>query len=87
MSMSETANRNHEELWPGYESRVGITAPELIEVFDNFAFDEVIGHDNLDTKTLVMMILASKIGSQAVTEYKMFVNAAINVGITPIEIK
>jgi len=87
MSISETANRNHEELWPGYESRAGITDPELIEVFDNFAFDEVIGHDNMDTKTRVMMILASTIGSQAVTEYKMFVNAALNVGITPIEIK
>jgi 4-carboxymuconolactone decarboxylase len=35
----------------------------------------------------VLLIMASTIGSQALTEYKMFVNAALNVGVTPIEIK
>lgn len=35
---------NHERLWPNYESKTSVTDPELIEVFDNFAFDEVIGH-------------------------------------------
>ena len=61
--------------------------PELIEVFDNFAFDEVISYGNLDTKTRVMMILGSTIACQAMTEYKMYVNAALNVGVTPVEIK
>jgi 4-carboxymuconolactone decarboxylase len=40
-----------------------VTDPELIEVFDNFAFDEVIALSKLDTKTRVMLILASIIGS------------------------
>ena len=87
MSISETAHKNHEELWPDYKSKAKVTDPELIEVFDNFAFDEVIGHDNMDTKTRVMMILASTIGSQALTEFKMMVNAALNVGVPPIEVK
>ncbi len=87
MSISETAQRNHEELWPDYKSKAKITDPELIEVFDNFAFDEVIGHDNMDTKTRVMMIMASTIGSQALTEFKMMVNAALNVAVTPVEVK
>jgi 4-carboxymuconolactone decarboxylase len=56
-------------------------------VFDNFAFDEMIAYGDIDTKTRVMTILASTIASQALTEYKMFVNAALNVGVTPIEIK
>jgi len=34
-----------------------------------------------------MMILGSTIASQALTEYKMFVNAALNIGVTPVEIK
>lgn len=87
MSISETAHKNHEELWPDYQSKAGATDPELIEVFDNFAFDEVIGHDNMDTKTRVMVILASTIGSQAHTEFKMMVNGALNVGVTPVEVK
>ncbi len=85
--MTETAKRNHEELFPNHQSTLSITDPDLIEVFDNFAFDEVICHDNMDTKTRVLMIMASTIGCQALTEYKIFVNAALNVGITPIEIK
>jgi len=87
MSISETASRNHEELWPDYKSRAMQTDPEFIELFDNFAFDEVISYGNLDTRTRVMMILGSTIACQAPGEYKMMVNAALNVGVTPIEVK
>ena len=87
MSISETAHKNHEELWPDYKSRAMQTDPELIELFDNFAFDEVISDGNLDTKTRVMMILGSTIACQAQGEYKMMVNAALNVGVTPVEVK
>ena len=86
-NLSENAIKNHERLWPTYISKAKQTDPELIEVFDNFAFDEVISHDTIDAKTRVMVILASTIASQALTEYKMFVNAALNVDVTPVEIK
>lgn len=85
--ISETAHNNHEELWPDYKSRAKATDPELIEVFDNFAFDEVIGHSDMDTKTRVLMIMASTIGSHSVSEYKMMANAALNVGATPVEVR
>ena len=87
MSISETATKNHEELFPGYESTLKVTDPELIELFDNFAFDEVLAYGNLDNKTRVMMIMGSTIAQGALTEYKMFVNAALNVGVTPVEVK
>ena len=86
-NLTKAAIQNHEELWPDYKSKAKETDPELIEIFDNWAFDEVIGVSNLDTKTRVMVILASNIASQALTEYKMFVNAALNVGITAVEVK
>lgn len=86
-NITATAHKNHETLWPNYNSKAAQTDPDLIHVFDNFAFDEVIHHDAMDTKTRVVLIMASTIGSQALTEYKMFVNAALNVGVTPIEIK
>ena len=34
MSISEIANKNHEELFPNHQSRLKVTDPELIEVFD-----------------------------------------------------
>jgi 4-carboxymuconolactone decarboxylase len=60
---SEAAQRNHEELFPNHQSTLKLSDPELIEVFDNFAFDEVLAQSKLDTKTRVMMVLASLIAS------------------------
>ncbi|MDK2830460.1 MAG: 4-carboxymuconolactone decarboxylase [Methanolobus sp.] len=87
MRISETANRNHEELFPNHKSTLKVTDPELIEVFDNFAFDEVISYGNLDTKTRMMVILGTLIASQTLSEYKVMLGAALNVGVTPIEVK
>ncbi|MCX6120159.1 MAG: carboxymuconolactone decarboxylase family protein [Ignavibacteriales bacterium] len=87
MNLTEAAIRNHEELFPIHKSTLSVTDPELIEVFDNFAFDEVLRYGNLDTRTRVMMILASTIASQALSEYKVMLGAALNVRVTPVEIK
>ncbi len=85
--LTEAAIRNHEQLFPGYESTLKETDPELIEIFDNFAFDEVLRHGNLDPKTRVMVILASTIASQASSEYRMMLGGALEVGVTPSETK
>jgi len=85
--ISEAARKNHEELFPNHKSTLKVTDPELIEVFDNFAFDEVLAHSKLDTKIRAILILASIIGSHAVSEFKIMVAAALNVGVTPIEVK
>ncbi len=87
MRISETARNNHEELFPNRASTLMTTDPELIEVFDNFAFDEVLGYGNWDTRTRLMVILASTIASQALGEYKVMLSGALNVGVTPIEVK
>ncbi len=87
MAITEAAHKNHEELFPNHQSQLKASDPELIEIFDNFAFDEVIAKSKLDTKTRLILILAAIIGSQAVNEYKIMLGAALNVGVTPVEIK
>lgn len=88
VNLTKAAIKNHEELWPGYDSKAAKTDPELIDIFDNWAFDEVIQKSgNIDVKTRTMMIMGSCIAQGALTEYKMFVNAALNVGVTPVEVK
>jgi len=64
-----------------------VTDPELIETFDNFAFDEVLRHGNLEARTRLMVQLASMIASQALREYRVMVGAALTVGVTPVEVK
>jgi len=87
MNISEVANKNHEELFPNHKSTLKVTDPELIEVFDNFAFDEVIGYGNLDTRTRMIMILGSIIASQALGEFKVMLGGALNIVVTPVEVK
>jgi 4-carboxymuconolactone decarboxylase len=77
MRISETANKNHKEVFPNHKSTLKITDPELIEVFDNFAFDEVISYGTLDTKTRLMVILASLIAMQTLSEYKVMLAGAL----------
>src|SRR3954454_12904101 len=83
----ERARKNHDELFPGHVSTLAVTDPELIEVFDNFAFDEVLRDSNLDVRTRLMVQLAAIIASQAVREYRAVLGAALNVGVTAVETK
>lgn len=87
MAISETAQKNHDELFPGHVSTLKVTDPELIEIFDNFAFDETLRHTSLDTKTRLMVQLAALIGSQALSEYRVMLGAALTSGVTPAEAK
>ena len=87
MALSEAAQRNHDELFPGRVSTLAQTDPELIECFDNFAFGEVLAHDDLDRRTRLMVQLAAMIACQAISEYRVMVGAALTVGVTPVEVK
>ena len=73
------------QLFSGCESELAATDPELIEIFDNFAFAEVLGYGDLDVKTRMMCILASCIAGAAQTEFRTMLEGALNVGVTPVE--
>lgn len=68
-------------------STLKVTDPELIEIVDNFAFDEVIAHTRLDPKTRAMVTLAAIVGAHGIGEFRVTAGAALDVGVTPIEIK
>src|SRR6195952_1686238 len=87
MMPNERARKNHDELFPGHLSTLQVTDPELIEVFDNFAFDEVLQYGDLGTRTRLMVQLAAIIASQAVNEYRAMLGAALTIGVTPVEVK
>jgi 4-carboxymuconolactone decarboxylase len=84
-AVSETAGKSHEQLFPGHVSALKVTDPELIEVFDNFAFDEVLRYSDLDIRIRLMVQLAALIGGQALSEYRVMLGAALTIGVTPAE--
>jgi 4-carboxymuconolactone decarboxylase len=68
------------------------TDPEFTELFDNFAFHEVInmpqiGGKEVDGKTRHMAILAVLLGCQGVDQFRTILPAALQAGVTPVEIK
>ncbi|MEU9639540.1 carboxymuconolactone decarboxylase family protein [Streptomyces tendae] len=78
----------HDRLFPGHVSTLAVTDPELIEYFDNFAFDEVLRHTgDLPERTRLMTQLAAMIAVGAVAEYRVMLGAALTVGVTPVEAK
>jgi 4-carboxymuconolactone decarboxylase len=84
---SQTTQRNHDQLFPGHASVLTSTDPELIEYFDNFAFDEVLAHHDLDERTRLMVQLAAMIACQAIGEYRVMLAAALTAGVTPVQVK
>jgi 4-carboxymuconolactone decarboxylase len=87
MGPNATARANHERLFPGHASTLAVTDPELIEVFDNFAFDEVLRGSRLDDRTRLLTQLAATIAVGAVSEFRVLLGAALTVGVTPVETK
>lgn len=89
MAITEFSKKYHEKMFPGYVSKFLETDPEFIERFDNFAFDEVINEEKaaLDDKTRMTAILAALIGCQGIDEFKAMLSAALNFGVTAVEIK
>ena len=87
MAITDFSKEYHERMFLGYVSKFLETDPEFIELFDNCAFDEVINQDDLDNSTRMMAIIATLIGSQGIDEFKAMVPAALNFGLTPVEVK
>lgn len=87
MAISQTARKNYDDLFPNHVSTLAVTEPELIEIFDNFAFDEVLVHSRLDTRTRLMVQLAALIAVGAVTEYRVMLGGALTAGVRPGEVK
>lgn len=87
MAITEAAKAYHEKMFPGGRSKMLETDPEFAERFYNFAYDEVVNQDDLDDRTRFMAILAALLGCQGVDEFHCQLRAALNFGVTPVEVK
>ena len=55
--------------------------------FANFSGDEVVNQDDLDDRTRMMAVLAALLGCQGVDEFREILPGALNLGLTPVEVK
>lgn len=69
--ISELAHQHHEELFPNHQSTLKVNDLELIEIFDNFAFDEVIALSQLSPKDRLMIIRRPLRSASAIHKIKI----------------
>ena len=82
-----TAQANHDGLFPHHTSTLARTDPDLVEIFDNFAFDDVLTHSDLDPNVRLLTQLAALIGAGALAEYRVMAGAALTAGVSPVQVK
>ena len=87
MTLRDDARQRLETLLPGETSIFGGEDPELAEIFVNFALGDVPAHSDLDLRTRLLCTLASAVASQSRTLFRTTLEAALNTGVTPVEVK
>ena len=87
MFINKNAQVYHAKMAALHEPLLAETDPEFIELFEAFAFDEVVNQHDLDNKTRFFAILASLLGCQGIDEFKLALTASYSLGVTPVEVK
>src|ERR1700761_730901 len=92
MAISAVAKSNHDQLFGDRVSALAQSDPELIEYFDNFAFDEVHADaarldETLDLHTRLMVQLAVILAAGGLAEFRVVAAAVDNGGVSPVELK
>ena len=85
--MTEAAEKYFNRLYPDGGFKLASTDPEFAEFFANFSCDEVVNQDDLDDRTRMMAILAALLGCQGIDEFREVLPGALNLGVTPVEVK
>lgn len=86
--LTEAAVRNHAETLPNLVSTFAQTDPELIETFDNFAFDDIYAQTpSIEPNTRRQITLASLIATGSLAEFKVMLAGALDNGMPPREVK
>ena len=91
--MTERAKQYLNKIQSTVQPPLAKTDPEFVERFASFAFDEVVnmplieGMKPISDCPRFMAILATLLGCQGIDEFKIILPAALNVGLTPVEVK
>lgn len=87
MTRSEIANKNLKTLFNiSLEDNKG-SDKDMMDILQKYIFGEVFTVGNLDIKTREMLTVVSLTVQQTMPQLKAHINAALNVGVTPIELR
>lgn len=78
---------NNLELISNYDSSLKDNDPELADILDNFLAEQIIKESVLTDRERLMVTLACLISNQSIELYEKMIFAAMDIGLTPVEIK
>lgn len=70
-----------------YDSSIKDTDPDLAIILDNFISKQVLENSILSDRERIIVTLACLIANQSVNLYEKLLNVALDIGVTPVEIK
>jgi 4-carboxymuconolactone decarboxylase len=82
----ERAKKKSQELF-GAPAVMSATDPELMTILQRFIFGEVFYIGNLNDKTRELITITALTTNQTLPQLKVHANAALNIGVRPIEIR
>ena len=87
MSRTEICKQNYRRLFNGEALTDAGNDPEMMKMLQKYIFGEVFAVGSLDIKTREMLTVVSLSAQQALPQLKAHANAALNVVVTPIELR
>ncbi|WIH85796.1 carboxymuconolactone decarboxylase family protein [Brachyspira pilosicoli] len=87
LTMTEKAKNKYNELLKRDASLTKPNDADLESIFNNFLYGEVYNHGTLEPKLRELVTLVSLTASQGTDMIKPHVETALNIGVSPIEIK
>lgn len=87
MDRIEKSKEQYEELFGNGTPAMYTTDPELQDILSRFIFGEVAYQGEMDNKTREMLTITALTVNQTLPQLKAHIGAALNVGVTPVEIK
>ncbi len=87
MTRSDICKKNYEKLFNSNWNPEAGTDPEMMAILQKYIFGEVFVVGELDMKTREMLTVTSLAVQQTLPQLKAHINAALNVGVKPVEMR
>lgn len=87
MNREEICKKNYHKLFKGDALTNTGDDPEMMAILQKYIFGEVFTIGELDIKTREMLTVVSLATQQTLPQLKAHINAALNVGVKPLELR
>jgi alkylhydroperoxidase/carboxymuconolactone decarboxylase family protein YurZ len=87
MDRIEQSKQKYAELFGNTDVSASGTDPDFADILNHFVYGDVYYHGSLNDKQRELVTLVVLAANHTLTQLRVHVGAALNVGLTPVEVK